>query len=377
MPADFPALQARYRNDFPEHRPPGRPPRPARRRRSSSSSAGTSPGTSFLRGHLAELERTPFDGCVFHVDARTAQGAPASFTWLGWGRRAFSADELEGGARRPRGDRGAATRFRHNFLRFNMTPADLDWFDDHAAVVANARLAAGLARAGHCPGILLDTEQYEGKLFDYRKQRDAAAAHLGRVRRPGPPPRPRGHDRLPGRLPRPDRLPDVRRTACSGSRPSTGKKPLAECRYGLLVPFLDGMIEAARGRTRIVDGHELSYGYRDAAAFIDAHRAIAQRRRHAGRRPAGLRARRLRRIRPLARLRLAEEGVEYRGTSRRTTSPPPASRPPSARRSSNPTNTSGSTPRRPDGGPTKGESVALPPAYVDAIRRVRTALAGD
>ena len=28
-----------------------------------------------------------------------------------------------------------------------------------------------------------------------------------------------------------------------------GKSPLAECPDGLLVPFLDGMIEAARGRT--------------------------------------------------------------------------------------------------------------------------------
>ncbi len=54
-----------------------------------------------------------------------------------------------------------------------------------------------------------------------------------------------------------------------------GRKPLAECSYGLLAPFLDGMIEAARGRTRIVDGHELSYGYREAAAFIAARRAIA------------------------------------------------------------------------------------------------------
>jgi hypothetical protein len=55
-----------------------------------------------------------------------------------------------------------------------------------------------------------------------------------------------------------------------------GKKPLAECRYGLLVPFLDGMIDAARGKARIVDGHEMSYGYRDASAFIRAHRAIAE-----------------------------------------------------------------------------------------------------
>jgi hypothetical protein len=53
-----------------------------------------------------------------------------------------------------------------------------------------------------------------------------------------------------------------------------GKKPLAECGYGLLAPILDGMVEAARGRTRIVDGHELSYGYRDPALFATARRTI-------------------------------------------------------------------------------------------------------
>ena len=34
------------------------------------------------------------------------------------------------------------------------------------------------------------------------------------------------------------------------------------------------MIEAAKGGPAIVDGHEMSYGYRDAAAFIAARRAI-------------------------------------------------------------------------------------------------------
>ena len=53
-----------------------------------------------------------------------------------------------------------------------------------------------------------------------------------------------------------------------------GKKPLAECRYGLLVPFLDGMIDAAKGQAQIVDGHEMSYGYRDADAFAQAYRVI-------------------------------------------------------------------------------------------------------
>ena len=56
-----------------------------------------------------------------------------------------------------------------------MTPGDVDWFDDHQAILANATLAARLALEGHCQGILLDTEQYERGLFDYRKQRDASS----------------------------------------------------------------------------------------------------------------------------------------------------------------------------------------------------------
>ena len=39
--------------------------------------------------------------------------------------------------------------------------------DDDPGVIAQ------LARAGRCQGILLDTEQYEGKLFDYPNQRDS------------------------------------------------------------------------------------------------------------------------------------------------------------------------------------------------------------
>src|SRR5262249_42656426 len=153
MPADFPALEARYRKDFPEQS-----------RRPSRAATGTpaktliefgwdEPGTSFLRRHLAQLEQTPFDGCVFHVEARGAQGSPASFTWLGWGRRTFTSDELEPARQDLESIAAIGTRFRHNFLRFNVTPADIDWFDDYASVVSNARLAAQLARTGHCRGI--------------------------------------------------------------------------------------------------------------------------------------------------------------------------------------------------------------------------------
>ncbi len=129
------------------------------------------PDTAFMRHHAGEMERAPFDGCVFHVLSAEPQGRHENFTWHCWGSRAFAEAELQ-----PALDDLKATtfrRFRHNFLRFNASPGDLDWFDDHAAVLANARLAAKVAREGRCAGILFDVEEYRGGLFTYAKQRDA------------------------------------------------------------------------------------------------------------------------------------------------------------------------------------------------------------
>ncbi len=46
-------------------------------------------------------------------------------------------------------------------------------------------------------------------------------------------------------------------------------KPLSEVEYGLLAPFMDGMTEAARGKTRIVDGCEPSYAYNVLTRYKD------------------------------------------------------------------------------------------------------------
>jgi hypothetical protein len=59
------------------------------------------------------------------------------------------------------------------------------------------------------------------------------------------------------------------------SRGATNK--LADCGYGLLAPFLDGMVEAARGKAKLVDGHELSYGYKDPAKFPAAYQAMKEK----------------------------------------------------------------------------------------------------
>ena len=98
------------------------------------------------------MERTPFDGCVFHVDARPG-GKPASLTWEGWGRRRFAEDDVKAARDDLRALR--PSRFTRNFLRFNVTPGDVDWFDDFAPILSRTpgsppRSPATAARRGSC-----------------------------------------------------------------------------------------------------------------------------------------------------------------------------------------------------------------------------------
>jgi hypothetical protein len=229
------------------------------------------PDTGFLRQHLAEMEQTPFDGCVFHAGYERAGGGKGSFTWDSWSTNAFTEADLQKAfvdlkAIRP-------SRFKHNFLRFNTTPANLDWFDDHSAVLSNARLAAGLVRAGQCPGLLFDIEQYNAPLFDYRKQRDAKTksweVYAAQVRQRGREVMEAFQDGYPGLT--------VFLTFCYSLpwlESASGRGALAECHYGLLAPFVDGLVEAARGSTRLVDGHEISYGYKQPAQFTQAYQTM-------------------------------------------------------------------------------------------------------
>lgn len=226
------------------------------------------PDTAFLRTHIAEMAQTPFDGCVFHVDYVKPGGRKGSFTWECWGPDAFTAEDLQGAF-----DDLKATqfgRFKENFLRFNTTPAKLDWFDDHVAILGNARLAARLAREGSCRGLLFDIEQYNEQLFNYRKQRDAKEkswdVYAAQVRQRGREVMQAFQEGYPGLtvfLTFGYCLPWVQ----SQGRPGA----LAECDYGLLAPFLDGLVEAAKDGTRLVDGHELSYGFKQPERFAKAY----------------------------------------------------------------------------------------------------------
>ena len=227
------------------------------------------PDTAFLRAHIRQMEATPFDGCVYHALAQTAAG-PVNLTWRAWGQRAFHDDELRQALDDLRSTR--LVSFRSNFLRFNVTPADFDWYDDHQAVMANARLAARVARLGRGAGIALDTEQYERRLFDYSRQRDAGrhsfADYSAQARRRGRELMQAFEEGYPGVT-----------VLLSFSHSYvywlgfTFKKAPPDNPYGLLMPFVDGLLEGAR-QGRIVDGHERSYWFKEAGLFSGAYQIM-------------------------------------------------------------------------------------------------------
>ena len=261
------------------------------------------------------MERSPFDGCVFHVNTSVPGKNPESLTWLGWGRREFKAEEFPSAFRALAAPRividPKRKAFEHNFLRFNVTPANLDWFDDHRAVVANARLAGLIARLARCDGILLDTEQYEGQPFDYSKQRDAASRswleYALQARR-------RGKEVMAAIQ---EGFPDL--TVMLTFGPSLlcihapdVFVPREVHRYGLLVPFVDGLIDGTKGQTRIVDGFEPSYGYREATRYKEARELITNKAAPQMANPPAYRRLISGRLRALARLRLAQTRLETR-----------------------------------------------------------------
>src|SRR5213593_4090494 len=72
------------------------------------------PDTAFMLAHIGAMERMPFDGTVFHVTYRRADGSRGRFSREAWGRRAFTTAEL-----RRATDELARTpfrRFTENFL---------------------------------------------------------------------------------------------------------------------------------------------------------------------------------------------------------------------------------------------------------------------
>lgn len=231
------------------------------------------PDTAFMQAHVAEMEKTPFNGCVFHAYVTGPGGKQEPMLWQCWGRQSISPDQL----RRSQEDlqKTQFHRFTDNFLRLNTTPGDVDWFDDFGSILNNVRLAAAFARQGKCRGILFDTEQYQQPLFTYSRQRDAKTKSWDQYAQQA---RKRGREVMQAFQ---EGYPDLTIFLTFGytlpwEEAHHDIAKLQDARYGLLAPFLDGMLDAAKGKTRIVDGYEASYPYKEVVRFDAAYQMMSR-----------------------------------------------------------------------------------------------------
>jgi hypothetical protein len=125
------------------------------------------PDTKFIRQNIEKMEQFPFDGFVFHV----VSSKGGNLVWEMWGSRRFELAEFQHAVEDLR-----ATPFHRltdRFLRVNVSPGNVDWFDDRAWAVVphNVGVAAQIAKQGGCKGFMFDVEQYNDQLFDYGKQK--------------------------------------------------------------------------------------------------------------------------------------------------------------------------------------------------------------
>ncbi|MGO8751561.1 MAG: hypothetical protein ACLQNE_36935 [Thermoguttaceae bacterium] len=223
------------------------------------------PDTKFMRANVGKMEQLPFDGVVFHVNSSKGGG----FVWEMWGSRKFALEEFQ-----PAIDDLKATPFRRitdRFLRVNVTPGNVDWFDDQAwgVVLHNFTVAAQIAKQGGCKGFMFDVEQYNDQLFDYRKQKHRAkktfADYRAKVRR-------RGREWMKAvNGPYPDivlLLPYIYSITGGAAKDRAGTS------YGLLGDFVDGMFDACMPDTKIVDAWEGAYTYKTRVQFENAYESI-------------------------------------------------------------------------------------------------------
>jgi hypothetical protein len=225
------------------------------------------PDTKFIRQNIERMEQFPFDGLVFHVNSSKGGG----LTWEMWGNRPFTLEEFKQAI-----DDLQTThfnRFTDRFVRVNVTPGKVDWFDDRewATVCNNFGVAAQIAKQSRCKGFMFDVEQYEGKLFDYRQQKHkdskTFAAYQAKVRQ-------RGNEWIQAVN---KGFPDITILLTFGyviAQPRGQAKDRSQVSYGLLADFLDGMLDGCSKETTIVDAWERSYSYKQRKQFEQAYQTI-------------------------------------------------------------------------------------------------------
>ena len=178
-----------------------------------------------------------------------------------------------------------AKKYRHNFLMAYLTTGDAkkevpDWFDkEFDAVINNWKVSAEYCARAGLKGIVFDDEVYYGTpLWNYRELEHAA----GRTAEQYADQAFRRGAQIMAAIN--TVFPDIHILSLHGPSQTVGEPDYAVS-YGLLRAFFDGLLSECTGGARIVDGHEMAYGYRAPVTYASARRGMKETMRDLSRVP--------------------------------------------------------------------------------------------
>jgi hypothetical protein len=230
------------------------------------------PSPAFMRANAASMDASGFDGVIFHAEP-VRDGKPANFAWECWGTKRFELADFAANTADLKAVQGSVRKLTENFLRFNVCPGGVDWFDDaaFAVVVHNAELAGQVAKEGGCRGLMFDIEMYNDPLFTYAKQPHKANRNLAEY---GAKVRQRGQELMQAFS---RQYPDITVLLTYGYGITGIGGDRSKVPYGLLKDLLDGMFDAAANGATLVDAFEGAYSFRTHSEFTSARETVLKK----------------------------------------------------------------------------------------------------
>lgn len=231
------------------------------------------------------------DGVVLSINP-TINGKTIYYPDAWFGPEKYDAKDFAWMAEKLRS--AGAKRYTDNFVRLNVLPGTVDWFDDAgwATILNNLEIAASVARDAGLEGILLDTEQYASHVgiapFTYARQpgkdKNTFMNYCEQARRRG-----REFGARCGKIyPGMSLLLTFANAAVYNEIGWKGEYPLQKSTYNLMPGFLDGLLDAVP-KIQLHDVWESTYSDRTHTQFAVAYDRIRNQTARLSKNPQGYR----------------------------------------------------------------------------------------
>jgi hypothetical protein len=232
------------------------------------------PSPEYTRDNIRQMEKAPFEGVIMQLPDNGGN----VFTVKGW---SDDEQQLQGQLKVLSSIQWG--KFTDNFIAM-YAASDMDWYSDAdwETVLAKVKFCAKAAKAAGCVGLMLDTEPYGINPWDYSRQKHAKeysyTQYAEKIRQRGQQFMEAMQSEMPSlkvlSLHEYSLLYSYSQDPANGSDATKRAAAFQGMSYGLMLPFLNGMIEAANPGTQLIDGNESSYYYETPAEFTDAYKVM-------------------------------------------------------------------------------------------------------